>query len=129
MTKSEYENIVLQAHNALVEVHTLDSLINGEDTIYEEVLTAQQSILNVEDWATKQIEIINQEAVINNFLSELKDVFEKYKAKLEVLDEESGYGEGYGQGELNGVRFTATTDGVTGSKDILKGVIVSDDLV
>lgn len=129
MTKTEYENIVLQARNALVAVHKLDSLINGEDPIYEEVLTAQQSILNVEDWATKQIEVINQEAVINSFLSELKVVFEKYEAKLEVLDEESGYGEGYGQGELNGVRFTATTDGVTGSKEILKGVILSDDLV
>jgi hypothetical protein len=132
MTKEQYQ-LVLESVNKVVQ-DTLDletSLTDDQgNKKFEDEITDILTTLNViEDWAKEGIDKLNQEVVINSFLSELKLVFEKYEAKLEVLDEESGYGEGYGQGELNGVRFTATTDGVTGSKDILKSVILSGDLV
>lgn len=134
MTKSDYENILLQANKALTEIHSLDALLNGDDPIYSEVLDAQQNILNVKDWATNEIELINQEVVINSFLSELKVVFDKYNAVMEIGSSESGYGQSYGEGGTTGVKFTASLNSVLGSKVIDKNVIdknviVGEDLV
>lgn len=67
---------------------------------------------------------------MNGFLSELKVVFDKYSAKLEVGSSTEGYGVDYGNASPDGgVRLSATLDGVTATKEINKVVIVSGDLV
>lgn len=83
----------------------------------------------IEDWANQKILEADQETVMNGFLSELKVVFDKYAAKMEVGSDETGYGESYGTSGTTGVKLTATLDGVTSTKEINKAVIVSGDLV
>lgn len=87
------------------------------------------NLASVEAWAKAKIMEADQEQVMNDFLAEMKLVFDKYTAKIEVGSDESGYGESYGSGGTVGVKFTATLGGVTATKEINKSVIVSGDLV
>lgn len=87
------------------------------------------NLASVEAWANAKILEADQEKVMNDFLVEMKLVFDKYTAKIEVGSDESGYGESYGSGGTVGVKFTAMFGGVTATKEINKSVIVSEDLV
>lgn len=129
MTKSDYENVVLQADVVLQELVNLRDLVGDNQSSLTSIEQADLEIDSVRTWATNEIALITQEVVINSFLNELKVVFDKYNGKLEIGSSESGYGVAYGEGSSVGVKFSATVDGVTGVKDISKGVIFADDLV
>lgn len=89
-----------------------------------------ENIESIEAWANQKLLEANQEEVMTGFLSEMKVVFDKYTAKIEVGSAETGYGLNYGEGETAvGIKLTATFDGVTSSKEINKSVIVGADLV
>lgn len=83
---------------------------------------------NVKAWATQKILESSQEEVMTNFMAELKVVFDKYAASMEVGSVESGYGQSYGGSEGVGVKFTASFEGVTSTKTINKSTILSADL-
>lgn len=88
------------------------------------------TIEEVRIWATDKILEADQEQVMASFLSEMKLVFEKYSAILEVGSSTDGYGLDYGNSVANaGVKFTATLEGIMAVKEIGKVVIVSGDLV
>lgn len=88
------------------------------------------NLASVEEWATNKILEADQEEVMDNFLAELKVVFDKYTAKIELGSSATGYGEAYGEGETAvGIKLTATFEGVTSTKEINKSVITSVDLV
>ena len=129
MTKSEYENVVLQADVVLEELVNLRYLVGDDQLSLISIEQADLELDSVRTWATNSIALINQEVVINSFLEELKVVFVKYNGKMEIGSSESGYGVAYGEGSSVGVKFSATVDGVTGVKEISKGVIVAEDLV
>lgn len=69
-----------------------------------------------------------QLSVIQQFLGELKVVFEKYSAIIEVVNADSGYGVDYGGGSSSAVKFTATLNGVSEVTTINKSQITSTDL-
>lgn len=87
-------------------------------------------LVSVEAWANAKILEAEQEQVMATFLAEMKVVFDKYSAKLEVGSSVDGYGLDYGNGTANaGVKFTATFEGTTAVKEVNKSVIVGTDLV
>jgi len=129
LTKSDYENVVLQADVVLQELVNLRDLVGDNQSSLTSIEQADLEIDSVRTWATNEIALINQEVVINSFLSELKAVFDKYNAKLEIGSSESGYGQSYGEGGTSGIKFSAEIDGVMGSKVIDKNVIIGEDLV
>ncbi len=129
MTKSDYENVVVQADVVLQELVNLRDLVVDNQSSLTSIEQADLEIDSVRTWATNEIALINQEVVINSLLNELKVVFDKYNAKMEVGSSESGYGQSYGEGGTSGVKFTAHLDGVVGRKVIEKNVIIGEDLV
>lgn len=129
-----YEAVVTKANNAQTLVDALSTAIFDADpteiTFEPDFDAIQTTINNVVAWANQKILEADQEEVMVDFLSELKVVFEKYTAKIEIGSDTTGYGEGYGEGETAvGVKLTATFEGVTSTKEINKSVIVSGDLV
>ena len=87
------------------------------------------NLASVEAWANAKILEADQEQVMNDFLVEMKLVFDKYTAKIEVGTTTDGYGMDWGGATPNaGVRMTAMFGGVTATKEINKSVIVSGDL-
>lgn len=119
---------VASSENAISALEQSVDEVDTEDTFTEEFLNLYADIESIKDWANQKILEADQETVMNGFLSELKVVFDKYAARMEVGSDESGYGTNYGGGNSVGVKFVATLDGVTASKEINKAVIVSGDL-
>lgn len=80
-------------------------------------------------WVNQAIEAIGDGTeepnitIMQQFLAELKVVFDKYAAVIERLDPE-GYGSSYGGASV--FRLTATLDGVTETKDVVS--VESDKL-
>lgn len=128
MNKSDYEAVVVQADVVLQELVSLRDLVGDNPPSLTSIEQADLEVDSVRTWATQQIELINQEVVINSFLEELKVVFHKYSAVMEIGSSESGYGQSYGEGGTTGVQFTASLNGVAGKKVIGKNVIVGEDL-
>lgn len=130
--KTKYEAVLVAVTGAASKVDELSDLVeiadpdNQFDAMFTNIFT---DLVSVEEWTNAKILEADQEQVMNDFLMETKLVFDKYSAKLEVGGDESGYGESYGSGGTIGVKFTATLDGVTATKEINKAVIVSGDLV
>lgn len=130
--KSKFQAVIEQITNSWTEIQALSDTVNladAENTFADEFSQIYANLTSVEQWANQKILEANQEMVMNGFLNELKVVFDKYAAKLEIGNSESGYGTSYGTGGTAGVKFTATLDGVTASKEINKSVIVGGDLV
>lgn len=130
--KTKFLAVINQITNSWSEIQALSDTVNladPENTFGAAFSQIYGNLNSVEEWANAKILEADQETVMNGFLSELKVVFDKYAARMEVGSDESGYGESYGTGGTVGVKFTATTDGVTASKEINKAVIVSGDLV
>ena len=132
-----YEAVITQANAAQSSVDTLGQAIFtadpnelGFETQFDNI---QTTIDSVKAWAEQKILEAQQEAelaVMNNFLAELKVVFEKYTAKIEIGSDTTGWGLNYGEGETaTGFMLSATFEGVTSMKEINKAVIVSEDLV
>ena len=132
-----YEAVITQANTAQGSVDSLGQAIFtadpnelGFETQFDNI---QTTIDSVKAWAEQKI-LEAQEAaelaVMTNFLAEMKIVFDKYSAKIEIGSSTTGWGMNYGEGETaTGFMLTATFDAVTSMKEINKAVIVSGDLV
>lgn len=107
-------------------IYTADPTEIGFETEFDAIATTIES---VKAWANQKILEANQEAVMTGFMAELKVVFDKYVAQMEIGDLSTGYGQSYGGGDTVGVKFTATLDGVISTKTINKSTIVSADLI
>lgn len=131
--KVKFQNVLDQATNSWTEIQALKDTVNLADpdnAFNETFLNIFTSLSEVETWANAKLLEAEQEQVMNSFLADMKVVFEKYSAKLEVGSTEDGYGKDYGNGASStGVKFTAMLDGVTATKEINKVVITSEDLV
>lgn len=130
---TNYESIITAANNTQTQLDTLATNIYAADpseTQFEVRFAAVEDTLNaVKTWAQGKIDEVEQEVVMDAFLAEMKLVFEKYSAGMEVGSNSGGYGVGYGEGESTlGVKFTATFEGVTSTKEINKATIVATDL-
>lgn len=130
--KTKFLAVIAQITNSWGEVQALSDTVNladPENTFGAAFSQIYGNLTGVEEWANQKILEADQEQVMNGFLSELKVVFDKYGARMEVGSNESGYGTNYGDGNSVGVKFVATFDGVTATKEINKAVIVASDLV
>lgn len=129
--KTKYQAIIEQADFTEGNVSDLEVLTQAVGNPYESEFTGIYATFDdIRIWANQKILESEQEQVMTTFLAEMKVVFDKYTAKLEVGSSTDGYGVDYGNGTVNaGVKFTATLDGVTATKEINKTVIVGSDLV
>lgn len=134
--KQKYVDILSFAELTSTRINLLSDVVSLADSAHPfnaTFISMFENIESIEAWAQSYIEQANQEqqnAVMNNFLSELKVVFDKYSAKIEIGSDTTGYGEAYGTGETAiGIKLTATFEGTTATKEINKSVIVSGDLV
>lgn len=133
MTTQQYQAVIDQADFAESNVSDLEVLITGADPEHGFTTEITQILTTFDDirtWADGKILEAEQAQVMAGFLGELKVVFEKYSAKLEIGSDDTGYGSSYG-GDTDGfgVKFTATLNNVSAVKTIEKAVIVSGDLV
>ncbi len=128
-----YEEILTKANTSLAAIGSLDIYVQALDT--NDVLDQQfQAIYDSFDvilgWTNQKILEANQEAVMTNFLAEMKVVFDKYTAKIEIGNPTEGYGTNWGgSSTATGMKLSATFGGLTATKEINKAVIVSGDLV
>lgn len=130
-TKAQYEMVITDVDSTLTSLHTLEASIDLTDLILDgQITVAENALLAIISSAQEKLDLIEQEEVMDNFLAELKVVFDKYTAKIELGSTETGYGLNYGEGETAvGIKLTATFEGTTATKEINKSVIVSGDLV
>lgn len=131
-TKQTYEKVITDADATLETLDTLQSSISVTDLELDSSLTLiENTLLEIVSAAQAKLDNLAQEDVMNNFLAEMKAVFDKYTAKMEIGSSGAGYGDSYGSGSSSaaGVKFTATLDGVTSTKEINKTIITSQDLV
>lgn len=129
--KQQYEQVIISVNSVLSTIQGLTVVIDETDLILDDQLTLiDNNLLAIEEAAQIKLDVIEQEQVMASFLAEMKVVFDKYSAKLEVGSSVDGYGLDYGNGTANvGVKFTATFEGTTAVKEINKSVIVGTDLV
>lgn len=131
--KVKLEAVLVAVEDASDKVQTLSVTVSAADPsnlFAETFFNIFENIEFIETWANAKILEADQEQVMNSFLAEMKVVFDKYTAKIEIGSDETGYGEAYGAGEVAvGIKFTATLDGATSTKEIDKSVITGADLV
>lgn len=129
--KTKFEAVLSQltlTENSVIALENSAYDVDASHPFETEFTGVHQTLEDVRVWANQKILEADQETVMNGFLNELKVVFDKYTAKMEVGSDETGYGESYGTGGTAGVKLTATLDGVTATKEINKAVIVGEDL-
>lgn len=137
INKTDYQAVLTQVADAWVAISDLNigvDIAGPANTFDSSLNNMFVGLTSIESWANaaiEQAELEEQEAVMNNFLLDLKAVFDGYySAKLEVGSSADGYGLSYGEGETAvGIKLTATLNGVTSSKEINKSVILGEDLV
>ncbi len=137
INKANFEAVVTQITDTWNSVGFLGDSVDTadpENTFGVAINSIYGNLSSIEAWAQGFIDQANQEeaelAVMTSFISELKVVFDKYTAKIEIGSATTGWGMNYGEGETaTGFMLTATFEGVTSSKEINKAVIVSEDLV
>lgn len=134
--KQKYLDILSFAELTSTKINMLSDVVALADPAHPfnaTFINMFENIESIEDWAQSYIDQAIQEeqnAVMNNFLAELKVVFDKYAAKIEIGSDTTGYGEAYGTGETAvGIKLTATFEGTTATKEINKSVIIGSDLV
>lgn len=134
INKAAYEAILAKAIESETTLNLLETSIEATGELaYQPVFDGFSIELDsIKVWAQSYIDQAIQEeqnAVMNNFLAELKLVFDKYAAQMEVGSNDTGYGTNYGGGTSAGVKLTATFEGTTAIREINKAVIVGADLV
>lgn len=134
INKAAYEAILAKAIESETTLNLLETSIEATGELaYQPVFDGFSIELDsIKVWAQSYIEQAIQEeqnSVMNNFLAELKAVFDKYSAQMEVGSNDTGYGTNYGGGTSVGVKLTATFEGTTAIREINKAVIVGADLV
>lgn len=130
-TKEQYEAVVDNVDLTLSDLHILETSLGLTDlNVDEQITIIENALLVIVQSAQSQLDVLEQQQVMTSFLAEMKVVFDKYAAKIEIGSNSTGYGESYGDGETAvGIKLTATFEGVTATKEINKSVIVSEDLV
>ena len=131
-TKQAYEQVITDAEVNLVSLQTLESSISATDLELATSITSIENILaDIKSAAQAKLDNLAQEEVMNSFLAEMKLVFDKYTAKMEIGSSGVGYGESYGAASTSaaGIKFTATLNDITSTKEINKTIITSQDLV
>lgn len=131
-TKQAYEQVITDADATLVSLLALGSSIGEADLeLYTNISEIETNLGEIILAAQAKLDNLAQEEVMNSFLAEMKVVFDKYTAKMEVGSSGVGYGESYGAASTSsaGIKFTATLDDVTSTKEINKTIITSQDLV
>lgn len=131
--KSKFQAVITQVNasaDAIVLLLDAVDIADVSNTFDNEFASITDNLTIIADWANAKILEAEQEQVMASFLTEMKVVFDKHSAKLEVGSSVDGYGLDYGNGTANaGVKFTATFEGTTSVKEINKFVIVGADLV
>lgn len=132
MTKEDYQKVITDVGFTLSSLQALEtSLTAASMSMDTELSLIQDTLLSIDTAAQAKLDNLAQEEVMNSFLAEMKVVFDKYSAKIEIGSSGVGYGENYGSGSTSsaGVKFTAILEGVTATKEINKTIITSQDLV
>lgn len=130
MTKEDYQKVITDVGFTLSSLQALDtSLFAASMNRDTEISLIEDTLLSIDTAAQTKLDEFAQEEVMSSFLAELKVVFDKYTAKMEVGSSGAGYGTAYGTGEAVGIKFTATLDNVISTKEINKTIITSQDLV
>lgn len=134
INKAAYEAILAKAVESENTLDLLETSIEATGELaYQSVFDGFSTELDsIKVWAQGYIEQANQEEqqiVMDGFLAELKVVFDKYTAKIEIGSTTGGYGESWGGGASVGVKLSATFEGTTATKEINKSVIIGTDLI
>lgn len=130
--KTSYQVVQAQITATQVQINDLGidvAACENSADITNQLGIIQGGINAIDTWAQGYIDQADQQFVMASFLSELKVVFDKYTAEIEVGSDTEGYGLSYGGGSQVGIKLTATLNGLTVSKEINKAVIVGSDLV
>lgn len=126
-----YENVLTSlgamqtANNNLNDSIALTPNASEMDEELSDILLGIQL---VEAWAQNNIDQINQEQVLNEFLASLKTLMTEYSAIFEIGSSSAGYGENYGEGEVIGIKVSVQKNGVQSSKVFEGNSLTSDDL-
>jgi hypothetical protein len=132
INRTNYEAVLTQITATQVSLTTLNTDVNTADStntfgsIFTNILA---ELTTINTWAANMVLQADQEVVMTDFLSELKAVFDKYTAEIEVGSAADGYGTSYGGGGNVGIKLSAMLNGVIATKEINKAVIVGGDLV
>jgi len=129
--KEQYEQALTDVQATVACLSTLETSVGLTDLVLDsDITTAENALMSIASAIQGKLDELAQEQVMTNFLAELRLVFDKYTAKIEIGSTSTGYGESYGEGETAvGIKLTATFDGTTATKEINKSVIVGGDLV
>lgn len=132
MTKQDYQKVITDVGFILSSLEALEtSLASASMSMDTELSLIEDTLLSIDTAAQTKLDEFAQEEVMSSFLVEMKVVFDKYTAKMEVGSSAVGYGTAYGAGITSaaGIKFTATLDNVISTKEINKTIITSQDLV
>lgn len=129
--KETYQEIATKLSALRTSTTELNSSLVGVDNA-QDVEDDFSEIFNhlnaIDTWTNDNIQRIDEETVLNDFLTSLKALMEDYSAKFELGNSQSGYGVSYGEGDVAGMKITVEKDGVVVSKVINKTVITGDDI-
>lgn len=131
MTKEDYQKVITDVGFILSSLEALEtSLAAASMSMDAELSLIEDTLLSIDTAAQTKLDEFTQEEVMSSFLAEMKIVFDKYTAKMEIGSSGVGYGESYGSGSTAaGIKFTVTLDNVVSTKEINKTIITSQDLV
>lgn len=131
MTKEDYQKVITDVGFTLSSLQALEtSLAAASMSMDTELSLIEETFLSIDTAAQAKLDNLAQEEVMNSFLAEMKLVFDKYTAKMEIGSSGVGYGTNYGGNTPGaGIKFTATLNGVESTKEINKTLITSQDLV
>lgn len=132
MTKEDYQKVITDVGFILSSLEALEtSLASASMNMDTELSLIEDTLLSIDTAAQTKLDEFAQEEVMSSFLAEIKVVFDKYTAKMEIGSSGVGYGESYGAASTSsaGIKFTATLNDVTSTKEINKTIITSQDLV
>jgi len=132
LTKEDYQKVITDVGFTLSSLQALEtSLATASMSMETELSLIEDTLLSIDTAAQAKLDNLAKEEVMNSFLAEMKVVFDKYTAKMEIGSSGVGYGMNWGAASTSaaGIKFTATLNDVTSTKEINKTIITSQDLV
>lgn len=126
-----YENVLTSLGAMQTANNSLDENIqltpNAAD-MDDELANLVHYMQQIETWAQNNIDQINREQVLNEFLASLKTLMTEYSASFEIGSTSAGYGVSYGEGEASGIKVSVSKDGISSSRVFEGNSLTSDDL-
>lgn len=126
-----YENVLTSLGAMQTANNSLDENIqltpNAAD-MDDELANLVHYMQQISAWAQNNIDQINQEQVLNEFLASLKTLMTEYSASFEIGNTSAGYGVSYGEGEASGIKVSVSKDGISSSRVFEGNSLTSDDL-